>query len=529
MIASDQNHFPSGWVMSDLKVIVQLNPPLGKVLPDSAPVNFVPMAAVESEGGGLARPEVRSYGAVKKGYTAFQSGEVIMAKITPCMENGKITVVPDLPDSVCFGSTEFHVFRPEDGIEARWVKYYLLQSWFRRHARMHMTGSAGQLRVPSSFLEAVKIPIAPTTEQRRIVEAVDELLSDLDAGVAALQRVQTKLKQYRASVLKAAVEGRLTETWRNQHPEVEPASELLKRILDERRRRWEEEQLRRFSEKGKEPPENWRAKYPEPSTPHAIDLLALPDKWCWVTVDQCSSLVQYGTSAKMGADSSGIPVLRMGNVLQDGRLDFSDLKYLPADHSEFPELLLEAGDLLFNRTNSAELVGKTGIYQGTPSSCSFASYLIRVRLLPRVLPTIVMNALNSDYGRRWIKGVVNQTVGQANVNGSKLSAFTFPLAPKAEQEAIVEATESHLSVIEHLEADVEVKLNAAQTLRQAILRHAFTGRLAPQDPNDEPASELIERIAAERRQREEATEKSKGVQIRVRRTGRRTAVLTKER
>ena len=132
---------PRGWEKVSLAQVVQINPALDRcVVADAVAVNFVPMRAVEPGGGGLLRPEVRSYGEVKKGYTAFLSGDVIMAKITPCMENGKTTVVPELPGSVCFGSTEFHVLRRENGVEARWITNFLLQHDVRRSAQRAMGG-----------------------------------------------------------------------------------------------------------------------------------------------------------------------------------------------------------------------------------------------------------------------------------------------------------------------------------------------------------------------------------------------------
>src|SRR6266849_10202298 len=119
---------PSGWESVSVAQVAQINPALGRcIVDDNVQINFVPMRAVEPEGGGLRNPELRSYGEVKKGYTAFLSGDVIMAKITPCMENGKTAVVPELPGSVCFGSTEFHVIRPENGVEPRWIVNFLLQ------------------------------------------------------------------------------------------------------------------------------------------------------------------------------------------------------------------------------------------------------------------------------------------------------------------------------------------------------------------------------------------------------------------
>src|SRR5690606_6999959 len=108
-------------------------------------------------------------------------------------------------------------------------------------------------------------------------------------------------------------------------------------------------------------------------------------------------------------NGDGVPVLRMGNIV-DGRVVADDLKYLPADHSEIPRLLLEAGDILFNRTNSAELVGKTAVYTGHPNPCSFASYLIRVRTLPGTNPHYVSAFINSPHGRDWVASVVSQQV-----------------------------------------------------------------------------------------------------------------------
>ena len=227
------------------------------------------------------------------------------------------------------------------------------------------------------------------------------------------------------------MEGTLTAEWRQQNPQTEPAGKLLKRLLAARRRRWEEDQLRKFEEKGKSPPKNWKAKYKEPVSPDTADLPALPAAWCWATVAQCSSLIQYGSSAKTSGDVKGVPVLRMGNLTSGGRLVIEDLKCLPLDHEEFPNLLLENGDVLFNRTNSAELVGKTAVYSGSPPTCSFASYLIRVRMLEGVSSEFLTHALNGGLGRSWIKSVANQTVGQANVNGTKLAAFVLPLPPVA--------------------------------------------------------------------------------------------------
>ena len=187
----------------------------------------------------------------------------------------------------------------------------------------------------------------------------------------------------------------------------------------------------------------------------------------------------------------------MGNI-QQGSLDLDNLKYLPLDHREFPKLLLADGDLLFNRTNSAELVGKTAVYRGRPDPCSFASYLICVRTARARLSTFVANALNSPWGRAWIASVVSQQVGQANVNGTKLRSFPFPFPPWAEQGEIIRRSGDAGDSVTRSTGVIADLLRQTTALRQSILKRAFDGRLVPQDPADEPASVLLERTRAER-------------------------------
>ncbi|CAM0998865.1 Type I restriction modification DNA specificity domain-containing protein [Rhodanobacter sp. Root179] len=494
-------------------------------------VHFVPMAAVAENFGGIDVSQLRPYGDVRKGYTSFSESDVLFAKITPCMENGKGALVPHLPHKHAFGSTEFHVLRPEGAVLPKWLAHYLSQPDFRQVARQNMAGTAGQLRVPTKWLAIAGIPVPPLAEQTRIVEKLEELLSDLDAAVAELKAAQRKLAQYRQSLLKAAVEGALTAGWRAarhsyDHPprpssprkggstglayqgvmdsrfrgndgQSETGADLLRRILTERRTRWETRQLAKFAEQGKTPPKNWQTKYPEPAAPDTIDPHHLPHGWAWATVGQLSLEQRYGSSAKTGESADGVPVLRMGNI-QDGELELSRLKYLPQEHHEFPDLFLEDGELLFNRTNSPELVGKTAVYRSQVTPCSYASYLISVKLSPRCLPEFVAAYINSVHGRHWIKSVVTQQVGQANVNGSKLAALAVPLPPEDEQREIVKQLLDQLGSATEQAAEIERSLMQSAAQRKNILKAAFAGQLVPQDPNDEPASVLLERIRAGR-------------------------------
>jgi len=363
-------------------------------------------------------------------------------------------------------------------------------------------GGAGLAHITKGKFEASELIIPPLAEQKRIVDEVDKQFTRLDPGVAALEHVQLNLKRYRAAVLNAACEGRLAPTEaelaRAEGRDYEPADQLLARILKDRRAKWEANQLAKMQASGNPPKDDkWKLRYQEPAAPDASDLPEIPEGWVWATVEQLSQLVQYGTSSRTCEDPTGIPVLRMGNIV-DGRLSLDSLKFLPSDHHEFPDLLLVPGDILFNRTNSAELVGKTAVYSGTPNPCSFASYLIRVRLAGHYLPDLITYYLNSTLGRSWIASVVSQQVGQANVNGAKLQSLAVPVPPLAEQARIVAQVERSLSVVEEVESLVSTGQKRAGRLRQAILKLAFEGKVVPQDPNDEPASALLERIRAER-------------------------------
>lgn len=359
------------------------------------------------------------------------------------------------------------------------------------------TSSVTVKHLSSKTIGDIDLPLPPRKEQTRIVEKLEELLPQLDAGIAELQAAQKKLTQYRQSLLKAAVEGQLTADWRKRNVPTEDGAQLLERILSERRSHWEAKQLAKFNEQGKKPPKGWQDKYPEPARPDTTNLPKLPEGWVWATIDQVSLHQRYGSSAKTNDDKSGVPVLRMGNI-QDGSLDLSSLKYLPKEHHEFPDLLLKKNDVLFNRTNSYELVGKTAIYKGEPQTCSYASYLICITPSPLINPEGISFYINSLHGRRWIASVVTQQVGQANVNGSKLSSLSIPLPPKEEQDAISYIAQSSLQDASFLEEQIKTGISLLNKQRQNILRAAFAGELVPQDPNDEPASELLARIAAER-------------------------------
>ncbi|WP_024851426.1 restriction endonuclease subunit S [Hydrogenovibrio kuenenii] len=362
----------------------------------------------------------------------------------------------------------------------------------------HLHGSTMKHINRGPFL-AHKTFIPPLKEQGRIFEKIEELFSDLDSGISELKVAQLKLTQYRQSLLKSAVEGTLTQQWReaNSDKTEETGPKLLERILKERRALWEQQKLEEFKAKEKKPTKGWKEKYPEPVKPDTKGLPILPDGWVWATIDQLAVNKRYGSSSKTNDDSSGVPVLRMGNI-QNGELDYDQLKFLPVDHNEFPSLLLNDGDLLFNRTNSAELVGKTAIYRDIGKPVSYASYLIAVTFTEHFLPEIAAHYINSVLGKKWIAEVMNQTAGQANVNGTKLGALAVPLPSLGEQKALIERVANELDAVDRQDKAASFGLKQSDAQRKNILKSAFSGQLVPQNPNDEHASVLLEKIKKER-------------------------------
>ena len=184
---------PSEWQVRKLGEVAEINPPRSTVasgLDPKAPVTFVPMSAVSDTEGRIAAPLVRPFEEVARGFTSFADGDVIFAKITPCMQNGKSAVATDLASGLGFGSTEFHVLRPSGNVLAEWIYHFVRQRSFREEARLHFRGTAGQQRVPADFLEEHPFPLPPLEEQRRIVARIREVLARVDEIFALQQEIR---------------------------------------------------------------------------------------------------------------------------------------------------------------------------------------------------------------------------------------------------------------------------------------------------------------------------------------------------
>ena len=489
---------PNTWAFAPLSSIADVNPRSFCPLPSavSQPVHFVPMSAVTEEFGGIDISARRPLGDVQKGYTSFLTNDVLLAKITPCMENGKLALVPPLQDHLAFGSTEFHVLRAKDQVQPSWLAYFLSQSAFRRLARQNMTGSAGQLRVATTWLSDALIPVAPATEQTRIVAKLEELLSDLDAGVAELKAAQKKLAQYRQSLLKAAVEGALTAAWRTQHQPTETGAQLLQRILQERRARWEARQLAKFAEQGKTLPKDWQKKYPEPVQPDASGLPQLPQGWVWATIDQ---IAQVGTGvtplrSKSAYFNEGtIPWVTSGALNSEAVASATEL----VTELALKECRLElypVGSLLVAMYGEGKTRGKCSELR-IPATINQAIAAIVLEPAAQSCKAYLKAFLLDSYEK--MRAQASGGV-QPNLNLQIVKAIALPLPPCSEQAEITQLLDGQFDQISQQQIAVQVSLQQSTAQRQNILRAAFSGQLVPQDPHDEPASALLERIRAER-------------------------------
>jgi type I restriction enzyme S subunit len=388
----------------------------------------------------------------------------------------RVCLVPQALDGRMINKADCFCVRTDRAIcNARFLAYKLAAP--SSHERF--SGSVRGItrpRIGLRDLAAFKIDLPPLAEQRRIVAKLDMLCAGLVRARAEVERIPELAVNLRRQCVCKAFDGSLTVDWRASNKGILPATD------DELSHAYAAETG--FRRKKPAAEIDWRP------------AVGLPTSWRWVSIDQLVAEVQYGSSAKTSSDDSGVPVLRMGNI-QRGTIDWTDLKYLPKDHNEFPDLLLREGDVLFNRTNSFELVGKTAAIRKLEQPASFASYLIKLRPIG-MLAELLAYYLNSPFARRWVDQVASQQVGQANVNGSKLKALGIPLPPREEQVEMLSRINNAMSHADRLESEAARARVLLDRLEAAILTRAFRGELVPQDPNDEPAGVLLERVRAQR-------------------------------
>lgn len=421
----------------------------------------------------------------------------MLCKINPRIN--RVWVVADRggPEPDLIASTEWITFPPHTALVPEYLRFFLMREPVRAYLAASASGVGGSLmRSNAGVAGTLSLPLAPLPEQHRVVAAIETQFAELDEAEAALARARAGLAEYRASLLHAACTGQLTVAWRaSRPPPPENGPALLRRILAERRAAWERAELARLHARGKPAPvgDGWKARYKEPVTPDMEELPSLPHGWTWASLDQLSWNTNYGTSAKCDTGEVGTPVLRIPNV-QSGVIKWSNLKYTKAETDLEQADYLAFGDLLIVRTNgSPGLLGRAAVIdQPCSQPTYFASYLIRFRLLgAATLHQWVAILFSADLVRKQIGRYAATSAGQYNISQTNLARFAIPLPPMGEVAQLVEELADDTLTEDGYPAD-----ETAATLRQSILHAAFTGRLVPQDPADEPAAALLARLRA---------------------------------
>jgi len=340
--------------------------------------------------------------------------------------------------------------------------------------------------VNAKKLKKIPIPLPPLQEQQRIVSKIEELFTNIDAGISALIQTKTQLKNYRQSLLKYAFEGKLTEEWRKIHKnELEPASTLLEKIKEEQKK-----EGKRKKRKNKD------------NSVDDSDLYELPEVWVWVQVDQLYDIIGGGTpSTKIEEYWGGdIPWITSQDIY--GLKDIKIRKWITREAIEksTTKPVPKNSILVVTRVG----LGKIALTENLICFNQDIQALIDNTRLLYPFYSLYCLSKKIQIFRYKHRGT---TVG--GVTKKQLAKLSFPLPPLKEQQQIVEILDQQFSIIDELEKTTEINLKKAERLRQSILKKAFKGKLVPQDPSDEPAHLLLERIKEQKEREKSDKRKSK--------------------
>ncbi len=431
---------PTGWTQAQVGDLVILNPK--NDAHDCTLVGFVPMSRLGVDYRSPVSYEPRRWSDIKKGYTHFADGDVLLAKITPCFENGKAGLASNLPNGLGAGSTEYFVSRPRDGVlHARYLLGFLKTETFLRDGALQMTGSVGHKRVPKEYLLETEIPLAPLNEQKRIADKLDAVLARVEACCDRLDRIPAILKRFRQSVLAAATSGDLTQEWR-------------------------------------------------------VDQGIVPDSWTEFRLEEVCTKITDGEHISPALTSSGVPLVSAKDVRESG-VDFSDTKFVSSDFSSVSRRRCnpELDDVLV--VSRGATVGRTCLITSDREFCLMGSVLLFKPTVDVVNPRYLAAFLRSPLGFERLTGASGASAQSAiYIRDTKNLLISLP--PKAEQTEIVRRVESLFAYADRLEARYAAARAQVERLTPATLAKAFRGELVPQDPSDEPASALLARIRAQR-------------------------------
>ncbi len=380
--------------------------------------------------------------------------------------------IADVPCDAVFASYLIR-FKPLNGIPPKYVEFFLKSDSYWRSISEFSAGIAVP-NVNASKLASLELPLPPLGEQRRIVAKLETLLGKVDASQQRLAKIPVLLKRFRQSVLAASCSGRLTADWR-----------------EERTTDCTDDTDKNTSVKSA------KSVVKISSRENNNDSEDLPDGWSLSCVGDVIESLKYGTAQKCGYEKRGVPVLRIPNVA-NGTIDHADLKYADLSAKELEQLRLSSGDILLIRSNgSVSLVGKCALVRKAEAGFAYAGYLIRLRPNRSLIePEFLTMSLGSFDIRLQIELQARSTSGVNNINGEEVRALRLSLPPLPEQQEIVRRVEGLFALADQLELRLAKARGQVDQLTPSLLARAFAGQLVPQDPTDEPASMLLQRIHA---------------------------------
>lgn len=479
---------PPGWF--EVTVADVVSRPRAKVLPAQYPdLPFVGMDQIASDGMELLGSV--PFGSMKSNGGLFLEGDVLYGRMRPYLNK----VHRAKTAGAC--SAEFIVFPKTEAIDGDLLAYLLHHRKFVNFASGQSSGD--RPRVDFDDVSSYEFALPPGPEQQRIVSKIDELFSRIKEGERALTRVQKLVERYRQSVLKAAVTGELTRAWREQQAKAgaptESGEALLQRILKARRAAWEAAELQKMQAKGQKPKDDvWKQRYQMPPAPNTDGLPELPAGWIWSSLGQLFQVGVGSTPSRKEPNywDGGIPWVSSGEVafcrIKKSSETISQLGYDCSSVKLHP-----VGTVLLAMIGEGKTRGQAAILD--IEAChnqNAASIRVSATEIP---PEYVYYFLMFRYE---IVRAIGQGGNQPALNGELVKSITIPLPPLNEIVRLCEMIVQQLTSLEAVKRDLKSQHHLIDVQRQTILAQAFRGSLVAQDPNDEPASALLERIAAER-------------------------------
>lgn len=425
---------PGNWCWTDIKSINHYSG--SSVDSMKQPDKIFELYSVPSSANNY--PEIVTGSEIGSTKQSVRKDDVLLCKINPRIN--RVWKVTQYTENELLASSEWIIVR-NVAIDSDYLTYCFRAQYFRKYMMSNVSGVGGSLmRAQPKFVKNYPVPIAPLPEQRRIVALIERLFNKLDEAKEKAQAVVNGFELRRSAVLHKAFSGELTERWRKEH------NMTL---------------------------ESWRR----------------------LSISSICNSLKYGT-AKKSEKTGSVVVIRMGN-LQRGEIDWSDLAY-SNDPDDIEKYHLDAGDVLFNRTNSVALVGKTSIYRGEYPAI-YAGYLIRLDYKHDIIIGEFLNyALNTNHAKEYCNSVKTDGVNQSNINAKKIGAYIIPVPTIDEQVKIVEYLQNLLKKEQQAQKAAESVLDQIDIIKKAILSRAFRGELGTNDPKEENAENLLLKMFKEK-------------------------------